>query len=230
MQKAGQRMLGVVVVTGASRGLGLEFVRQLALTGVDVVACCRNLDMAGLCDIAASIRPITMDVTDAASVNRMAESLQGRPVDLLINNAAIRGATGGLSEIDRDGFLDVMAVNVLGPLLVTRALLPNLRSGRGVVANIGSRAGSMVEGIDPDGDYAYKCSKAALNMVTTKLSDDTGLTVLSLHPGWIKTDMGGPDAELDTAESAAALLGLLAKVGPADTRSFRAFDGRAIAW
>ncbi len=230
MKKAGQRVQGVVVVTGASRGLGLEFVRQLALTGVEVVACCRNQNGPDLSRISACIRPMIMDVTNAASVNRMAESLQGRPVDLLINNAAIRGATGGLPDVERDDFLDVMAVNVLGPLLVTRALLPNLRTGRGVVANIGSRAGSMVEGIDPDGDYAYKCSKAALNMVTVKLADDTGLTVLSLHPGWIKTDMGGSAAEVDTAESAAALLALIAKAGPADSGSFRAYDGHSIAW
>lgn len=230
MQKAGQRIRGLVVVTGASRGLGLEFVRQLALADTDVIACCRNPDLPGLSHLGKTVRVVAMDVTDAASVSRMAESLQGRPVDLLINNAAIRGATGGLSEVARDDFLDVMAVNVLGPLLVTRALLPNLRQGRGVVANIGSRAGSMVEGIDPDGDYAYKCSKAALNMVTVKLADDTGLTVLSLHPGWVRTDMGGPDAELDAAESVAALLGLLAKAGTADRGSFRAYNGDLVAW
>lgn len=227
MRGADQLAQGVAVVTGASRGLGLEFVRQLASAGFQVLACCRNPHLSG---VISGVSCVATDVTDAASVNRMAKTLQGRPVDLLINNAAIRGATGGLAEVEHGDFLNVMAVNVLGPLLVTQALLPNLRKGRGVVANIGSRAGSVAEGRDPDGDYAYKCSKAALNMVTVKLADDTGLTVLSLHPGWVKTDMGGAEAELDPAESVTALLSLLAKVSPADSGSFRAYDGSPVAW
>ena len=151
-------------------------------------------------------------------------------MDLLINNAALRGATGGLAQIEPDDFAQVMATNVLGPLLVARALLPNLRAGRGVVANISSRAGSMAEGRDPDGDYAYRCSKAALNMATVTLADETGLTVLSVHPGWIQTDMGGPDAELAPAASARSLLDWLLTAGPADSGSFRTYDGIPVAW
>lgn len=227
MQGTEKRAKGLVVVTGASRGLGLEFARQLALRGHEVIACCRVPPAAqGI----SGVRYVAMDVADGASVDRMAESLLGRPVDLLINNAAIRGATDGLATVERDDFLAVMAVNVLGPLLVTRALLPNLRKGRGLVANIGSRAGSMTEGRDPDGDYAYKCSKAALNMATVKLADDTGLAVISLHPGWVKTDMGGSDAEIDVTASVTALISLLATAGPKDSGSFRAYDGTPIAW
>ncbi len=218
---------GVVVVTGASRGLGFELVRQLALAGHEVVACCRSAPQAVS---HGQVRQIALDVTDLASITQMAAALAGRSVDMLINNAAMRGATGGLSQIEPDDFAQVMATNVLGPLLVTRALLPNLRAGRGVVVNISSRAGSMTEGRDPDGDYAYRCSKAALNMATVTLADETGLTVLSVHPGWIKTDMGGPEAELATGASATALLGWLASAGPADSGSFRTYDGIAVAW
>ena len=218
---------GVVVVTGASRGLGFELVQQLALAGREVVACCRSVPQAAL---HRRVRRIALDVTDPASVTQMAAALAGRPVDLLINNAALRGATGGLARVEPEDFARVMATNVLAPLLVTRALLPNLRAGQGVVANISSRAGSMTEGRDPDGDYAYRCSKAALNMATVTLADETGLTVLSVHPGWIKTDMGGPEADLTTAASASAMLGWLALAGPADSGSFRTYDGIPVAW
>lgn len=220
----------LAVVTGASRGLGREFVRQLAGAGFAVLAGCRCLNATAAAHWEDHVTPFTLDVTDASSAEAAATMLQGQPVDLLINNAALRGATGGLSAVERADFLQVMAVNALGPLLVTRALLPNLRGGRGLVVNISSRAGSMAEGSDPDGDYAYKCSKAALNMATVKLAEDTGLTVLALHPGWVKTAMGGEEADISPAESVTALLALIAKATPADSGTFRAYDGRRVAW
>jgi NAD(P)-dependent dehydrogenase (short-subunit alcohol dehydrogenase family) len=219
---------GLAVVTGASRGLGRELVHQLATRGHEVLALCRN--PADLPLLPGRITALALDVTDAEAAHRAAATLNGRPVDLLINNAAIRGATGGLDEVEQGDFLSVMAVNALGPLLVTRAFLPNLRKGRGLVANISSRAGSMTEGSDPDGDYAYKCSKAALNMATVKLAEDTGLTVLALHPGWLKTAMGGQGAELDPACSAAALLDLLERAGPQHSGQFLTWDGKPVAW
>lgn len=230
MPKANQQASNLVVVTGASRGLGLELVRQLARSGAEVIAACREPERFSTAGMDGQITPIACDVTDADIIARMAAALAGRPLDMLINNAGIRGATDGLDTVEAEDFLSVMAVNVLGPLLVTRALLPNLRLGRGLVANISSRAGSMAEGADPDGDYAYKCSKAALNMATVKLADDTGLTVLSLHPGWIKTDMGGEDAELAVRDSATALLALLAKADHTDSGTFRSYDGATVAW
>ena len=128
------------------------------------------------------------------------------------------------------------SINTLGPVLVTRALLANLRLGHdSVVANIGSRAGSMAEGLldDDDEDYAYRCSKAALNMATVQLARDLepdGIAVLSLHPGWVKTDMGGEEAVLPAADSARALRGIVAAATPALSGSFLAFDGRRVGW
>ena len=220
----------LALVTGANRGIGREFVRQLPAAGYDVVACCRAPEAMDFSGVAGQIALLPLDVSDAASVNKLAVALQGRAIDLLINNAAIRGATGGLDDLERESFLEVMAINVLGPLLVTRALLSHLQAGRGLVANISSRAGSMAEGADPEGDYAYKCSKAALNMATVKLADDTGLIVLALHPGWVKTDMGGADAEISAKDSVAGMVRLLAAAGPADSGSFRAYDGTPVAW
>jgi NAD(P)-dependent dehydrogenase (short-subunit alcohol dehydrogenase family) len=129
-----------------------------------------------------------------------------------------------------------MRVNALAPLLLARALRENLLAGaRRVLANISSRAGSLAEGTldDDDGDYAYRCSKAALNMATVKLAQDfrrDGITVLSLHPGWVRTDMGGKEAAVDVTESAAGLKALIDRATLADTGSFRSYDGRTIAW
>jgi len=153
-----------------------------------------------------------------------------------INNAAVRGDTGGLPTLETDDFLTVMRVNALAPLLVTRALLASLKDGeRRVVANISSRAGSLAEGTldDDDGDYAYRCSKAALNMATVKLAQDLkgdGISVLSLHPGWVQTDMGGSDAVVSVASSAAGLKAIIDRADLADSGSFRAFDGRQVSW
>ena len=188
------------------------------------------------CEGPEGVEPVRLDVTDAASIEALGRRLSGEPLDVLINNAAIRGDDGGLQTLDPEDFLQVMQVNVLGPLMVTRALLPNLRAGRRkVVANIGSRAGSMVEGTidDEDGDIAYRCSKAALNMVTRKLAHDlraSEVSVISLHSGWIKTDMGGNGADLGVDTSAAGLMEMIDTTKLMDTGSFRAYDGSAIAW
>ena len=200
------------VVTGAGRGLGMALSTALRAEGYAVIEATRatGLDLA---------RPETFAA--------FAESLDGRPVDLLVHNAAIRGDTGGLATLDVAEFEAVMRVNVLGPLLLTRALLANLRAGAGRVVMISSRAGSLAEGRSDEGDYAYKCSKAALNMAGLKLADETGLCVLALHPGWVQTEMGGPEADVAPEVSAT---GLLAQIKTAQSGSFRAWDGVRIGW
>lgn len=213
-----------VLVTGASRGLGRTLADLYTAAGCRVIACTRQ----------GGGEPL--DVADEASIAALGERLQGQKVDIVINNAAIRGDAGGLDTLESDGFLDVMRVNALAPLLVARALRPNLAAGRRkVLVNISSRAGSLAEGTldDDEGDYAYRCSKAAMNMATVKLAQDfrrDGIAVISLHPGWVRTDMGGADAAIDVAESAAGLKALIDATTLADTGSFRAYDGRTIAW
>jgi short-subunit dehydrogenase len=161
-----------ILITGANRGIGLEFVRQYAEIGCKIIACCRNslfIDAVQALDVAVEIE--LLDVASSTSIESLGDRLSGRAIDLVINNAAVRGHIGGLADIDADDFLATMQVNVLAPLLLTRALLPALSSGRGrTVAMISSRAGSITEGHDDDGDYAYRCSKAALNMATAKLA------------------------------------------------------------
>jgi NAD(P)-dependent dehydrogenase (short-subunit alcohol dehydrogenase family) len=227
------RQPGTVLVTGAGRGLGRELVRQYTSAGWQVIACGRSFPAKGF-DPGVEFEPL--DVADPTSVSALSARLAGRPLDVLVNNAAVRSPAAGLHRFAADDFLDVLRVNTLGPVLVTRALLANLRLGRDpVVANIGSRAGSMAEGLldDDDDDYAYRCSKAALNMATVQLVRDLqpdGVTVLSLHPGWVKTDMGGEGAVLPVEESAKALRSIIAAAKPESSGAFLAFDGRRVAW
>ena len=200
------------VVTGAGRGLGVALVQALHDDGYEVIAATRS---AGL------------DLSRPETFAPFAATLGHRPLDLLVHNAALRGDTGGLASLQVADFEAVMRVNVLGPLLLTRALLANLRAGAGQVVMISSRAGSLAEGRSDEGDYAYKCSKAALNMAGLKLADETGLSVLALHPGWVQTDMGGPEADVAPEVSAQ---GLLAQIKTAQSGSFRAWDGVRIGW
>ena len=215
---------GTVLITGASRGLGRALADLYAVAGFSVVACMRQGEGEAL------------DVSDAASIAALGDRLKGQPIDIIINNAAVRGDTGGLGSLETDDFLEVMRINALAPLLVARALRPNLAAGRRkVLVNISSRAGSLAEGTvdDEDGDYAYRCSKAALNMATVKLAQDfrrDGIAVVSLHPGWVRTDMGGEEAAIDVAESVRGLKALIDGTTMAETGSFRAYDGRTVAW
>lgn len=219
-----EKQMGTVLITGASRGLGRALADLYAAAGFRVIACLRQ--GAGE----------TLDVSDAGSIAALGARLEGQSIDIVINNAAIRGDTGGLASLEAEDFLEVMRINALAPLLLARALRPNLVAGRRkVLVNISSRAGSLAEGTidDEDGDYAYRCSKAALNMATVKLAQDfrrDGIAVISLHPGWVRTDMGGAEASVDVAESAWGLKALIDAVTMAETGSFRAYDGRAVAW
>ncbi|WP_018098364.1 SDR family NAD(P)-dependent oxidoreductase [Sinorhizobium meliloti] len=222
-----------MLITGASRGLGQELARQYAAAGWQVIACVRQPSAR---DGETGIERRILDVTDARSMAALAESLGEQPIDVLINNAGVRGDTGGLSTVRREDFLEVMRVNALAPILIVQALLRNLLAGGDrIVANISSRAGSLAEGTldDDEGDYAYRCSKAALNMATVKLAQDLRphrVTVLSLHPGWVRTDMGGHQASVPVAESAAGLKAIIDRAGLAESGSFRAFDGRTVSW
>lgn len=224
---------GTALVTGAGRGLGRELARQYAADGWQVIACGRRLPPGGF-EPGVEFQPL--DAADPASISALAARLAGRPLDVLVNNAAVRSPAAGLHRLEPDGFLAVLRINTLAPVLATRALLPNLRLGRDpVIANISSRAGSMAEGLldDDDDDYAYRCSKAALNMATVQLARDLladGITVLSLHPGWVRTDMGGEGAVLPVADSATALRSIIAAATAERSGTFLAFDGRALCW
>ena len=220
-----------VLITGGQRGLGLELARQFRDDGFHVIAAGRHASMGE-----AGLEPLLLDLASDQSIAGVSASLAGRPIDILVHNAALRGAVDGLDAVERADFLATMTVNAYAPLVLTRALMPNIERGtRKLVAMISSRAGSNAEGHvgNEDGDYAYRMSKAALNMATTKLAHDLRLrqvAVIAFHPGWVRTDMGGADAPLGMDESARGLKALMLASTLADTARFRTHDGQDIGW
>lgn len=209
------------LVTGAYRGLGLCLVRQLSASGARVFALSRSAGLALPC-----VTHVAYDQSDADSITAAAQAVS-TPIDYVIHNAAIRGDTGGLATLTADHLAEVMRINVAGPLLLTRALLSHLSPGA-TLAFISSRAGSFTEGHDPDGDYAYCLSKAALNRAVAKLGDDLPFRVLALHPGWLRTDMGGDEAPDDPETAANRILSLLVNPKGPRTGSFCDSYGKTI--
>jgi len=218
-----------VVITGGNRGIGLELARLYAEAGDEVVLGVRRPETAS----GAPGEVLPLDVASDASVGAFAEALGGRPVDVLVNNAGVIGP-GRQSTRDTDfgGFLDALNINTLGPLRVTQALLPNLKAAGGAkLAIISSRMGSLAHA--SSGQIAYRASKAAVNKLVQCLAADLasdGITVVSLHPGWVRTDMGGPSADIAPEESARGLKAVIYGLSPAETGQFRNYDGTAISW
>ncbi|MGB5578354.1 MAG: SDR family oxidoreductase, partial [Woeseiaceae bacterium] len=211
-----------VLITGANRGLGLEFARQYAADGWNVIGTARSPAKADELN-ALSVEVVQLDVANPASVDALAESLAGRPIDLLVNNAGIFPRVNKIEAINFDDYSRTIAVNALGPIRVTRALLGNLRLGKSkTIVNITSRLGSIALN-DFGGFYGYRESKAALNMFTKTLAIELGpegFTCLTIHPGWVKTDMGGANANLTPEESIRGMRGVIQKLGPADTGTY----------
>ena len=200
------------LVTGASRGLGLSLTRHLAAHGARVLALSRKPGpLAGHW----GVTHISYDQASETAIHAAVDAVAG-PVDYVIHNAAIRGDTGGLGTLTATDLSEVMQINVAGPLILTRALLPVLAPGA-VLGFISSRAGSFTEGHDPDGDYGYCLSKAALNRAVAKLADDLHYTILAIHPGWLSTDMGGPEAPEDPDTAAKNIVSLLSRADRPET-------------
>lgn len=232
-----------VLITGASRGLGLEFARQYADDGWRVIATYhRRESVARLREISGDIHIRPMDVANPSEIEAVATDLRGEAIDVLVNNAGIHGprdASASFGRIDVATWLDVMRVNAMAPLKVTEAFLEHVRaSDQKRVVFISSRAGSIVErGLlahqKPGGSYIYRSSKAALNAVARGLAFDLGaegIGVLVLHPGWVKTDMGGPDATIDDETSVSGMRRIIRESSPADSGTFRNYDGEVIPW
>ena len=228
-------MTSVVLVTGAGRGIGFELARRYAVAGWTVLATVRNPEAAAaLKALPGSVETLDLDVSDAASVAALVRRLGGRPIDLLINNAGIYGPDSDqLGRFDYGAWERVLAVNTLGPLRVTEALLPNLRAGsKRTVATLTSAMGSIADNTS-GGALFYRSSKAALNAAMKTLAialRSERFTVVVLHPGWVRTDMGGPAATLDVATSAAGLIEVIAGLAPADTGRFLNYNGAALPW
>ena len=215
-----------VVVVGASRGIGREFVRQYAADGWQVFATVRAPD-GGLGE---GVTELIADVTDEASLTAAAARLPDA-VDLLILNAGVGSRDGALATVEAAKWTEVMATNALGPLLAARAMGPKVRDG-GTIAALSSTLGSI--GANTGGGlYTYRMSKAALNAGLKTLAIELKrrrIAVAALHPGWVKTDMGGAGAEVAVGESVAGLRRVIADVTPERTGAFLDYRGNALPW
>jgi NAD(P)-dependent dehydrogenase (short-subunit alcohol dehydrogenase family) len=221
------------IVTGANRGIGLELVRQLVARGVKVEAGCRIPDTADELR-ATGARVHALDVSSDASVAAFARALDGVAIDLVINNAGLYGgARQRVADFDHAAATRTFETNALGALRVTQAFLPHLRRGAGKkLAHISSRMGSIGATTSP-GDLAYRVSKVALNMISKsialELHDDHIISIV-VHPGWVRTEMGGPNAPMTAAESARGILAQIDAARIADSGAFLDLKGERCAW
>ena len=236
-------MTDTVLVSGANRGLGLEWVRQLVGRVDRLFATCRRPgDADALQELAAShpdtITVVELDVTDPAAIDAAADRVRedAGALDLLLNNAGVNG--GGSSDrfgtVDADTMTDVLRVNAVGPHLMTQSFADLLRAAAGgaTVVNVTSQLGSIARTSD-GGWHSYKTSKAALNMCTRLQAgtlEDDGVTVVAMHPGWVRTDMGGANARLSTEEAVSGMLDVIDGLSPADAGRFLAYDGEELPW
>ncbi len=223
-------------ITGCNRGIGLGLVEHYLKSGDAVIAFCRNRDTASELTALQSLGQLhilTMDVNDNASIQAAVSQIENHPVDLLINNAGVGGGQQqSLEDIDPQQWLQVLQTNTLSPLFVTRALLPNLGlSQNPKVMIISSQLGAI--SYNNIGLYAYESSKAAVNKVVRGLAIDLkeqGITVCALHPGWVKTDMGGPNAEISVEVSVIGLANTIDNLNLSQTGSFWQWDGEEHPW
>ncbi|MEQ1801671.1 MAG: SDR family oxidoreductase [Gammaproteobacteria bacterium] len=236
----------VVLITGASRGLGLELTRQYAVEGATVIATCR--DPAGSAELAAlaarhpgAIRVEALDVTDHAAVDALAARYQGRPIDILINNAGDIGPRDPdrtrlheqqLGTLNYAEWRRVLEINTLSPAKVAEAFVEHVAaSSRKLMLFVSSTTGSNVEGVYPT--FAYCSSKAALNKVVTMLAmalKPRGITCAALCPGYVKTRLGGDLAPLGVEESITGLRRVIAELDLSRTGTFTRYNGETIPW
>ncbi|MEM9065961.1 MAG: SDR family oxidoreductase [Planctomycetota bacterium] len=215
----------IAIVTGANRGIGLQLVHELASAGMEVIALVR--DPSRMPSDSPAARVVRADVADDRSIEDAAAAIEG-PCDLLICNAGVFHREPALAGFRRDAFLDTMSVNVAGPISVCSAFRPHLMLGsQKRILMISSQMGS-IERAQGAGEFGYRCSKAALNMATKVIANELGpegFSVASAHPGWVKTDMGGPDARVEVADSARALATIAQGLAPETNGRMLDFDG-----
>jgi NAD(P)-dependent dehydrogenase (short-subunit alcohol dehydrogenase family) len=231
--------MATLLITGANRGLGLEFARQYLAEGDAVIAACRKPGAARSLqhlerDSKGALTLTELDVADATSVKRAAARVQAPAIDILINSAGLLGDSGQtIGSIDYDEWMRILDVNVLGPMRVCEAFLDRVaRSERRLIVTLTSGMGSLADNTS-GGSIAYRTSKAAVNMAMRTAAIDLeprGLTCIVINPGWVKTDMGGPNAKLSPEQSVGAMRRVIAKLGPDDSGRFYNYDGREFPW
>jgi NAD(P)-dependent dehydrogenase (short-subunit alcohol dehydrogenase family) len=224
-----------VLITGASRGLGLEYAHQYADEGWRVIATCRDPKNAvELASIEGQVEIHELDIGDHGQILSLANSLRKEAIDLLLNNAGIFGPRPSkLGGIEYDTWEDVMRINVMSPLKVCESFGTHVAaSDLKKIAIMSSKMGSMGDN-NSGGSYVYRSSKAALNAVMKSLSVDLGargISVVILHPGWVRTDMGGSGGLIDAPESVNGLRQVIKGLNLENSGRFYNYDGLEIPW
>lgn len=229
-----------LLITGANRGIGLEFCKQYAADGWRVLACCRDPSKADSLNKLAARYPDliqlhALTVTDHEQIEQLARTLADESIDLLINNAGVYPAADkrGFGHTDYAEWMDAFIINTMAPLKMVEAFVQQImRSKLKLIVTITSQMGSIDDN-GSGGSYLYRSSKAAANMVVKSLAVDLkekGITSVAFNPGWVKTDMGGPNAMISVEQSVSDMRKVIASLTPADTGKFIGNDGVVIPW
>jgi len=225
-----------VLVTGANRGLGYEFVKQYSENGFDVLACCRNVHEAKklkeLQGISDNIKIYELDVGNIKIIKNLSQQLQNETIDVLINNAGIyRSSTIG--NINYDEWIESFKVNTIAPYQIVENFLNQIiNSDLKKVVSITSKMGSIDDNTS-GGSYIYRSSKTALNSMMRSLTHDLknqGVATLTLHPGWVRTDMGGPGGWINSIESVQGMIKQIDKLTIDDSGKYLDYAGKTINW
>jgi NAD(P)-dependent dehydrogenase (short-subunit alcohol dehydrogenase family) len=225
-----------VLITGANRGIGLEFTKQYAADGWNVLACCRHpqsaMALQALAQANPQIKIHTLDVADFAQIDALATQLKDEEVDVLINNAGVYPSSS-FGDVDYNAWAEGFKINSMAPLKMAEAFVQQLTRGQlKKIATLTSKMGSIDDNTSGE-SYSYRSSKCAVNMVMKSLSIDLkpyGISVVTLHPGWVQTDMGGSNALISAQTSVSGLRKVIEQLNPSITGKFIAYDGKAINW
>ncbi len=240
-----------VLITGAGRGLGLEMARQYLADGWQVIACARSPDrcpelsaLAGQANKpGAQLEIVALDVTDHAAIDALAEKMRGQPIDVLLNSAGTMGAGnfaaqgiafGKFGTSDFPDWEQTFRINTIGPLKMAEAFVTHVAQSRqkkivSLTSIIGSITKNTIGGL-----YAYRASKAALNAIMHSLAIDLGrkyqIIAIPIHPGWVRTDMGGPRADIDAATSVSGMRAVIAGLDLAKAGRYWMYNGEELPW
>lgn len=221
-----------LLITGANRGLGLEFAKQFQQKGYQVIATARNPSEASELN-ALGIQVEPLDTSDPESLKKLAHKLKETPIDILINNAGVYlDHNADFLNLTPEQLNGTFAVNSTSPIMVTQALFPHLKKGNlKQIINISSQMGSIEN--NSGGSYAYRSSKAALNQLTKTLAielDPLGFTVIALHPGWVQTDMGGKGATYTPQVAIEHMIEVIGNLSQKNSGQFLDLNGQNLPW
>jgi NAD(P)-dependent dehydrogenase (short-subunit alcohol dehydrogenase family) len=228
--------MNTVLITGANRGIGNALVEEFINHQWRVIACCRQpneKDFAHL-DSTTNLTLHSLDVTDESQIQRLAKNCKTEKIDILLHVAGLYGPNGiRFGETPVEPWLEVLKVNTIAPLKITEALIEQVtRSQHKTIVVISSEMGS-ISCNEWGNAYLYRSSKAALNAVVKSLSidlKDQGVRALAIHPGWVKTDMGGPEATMPVTDSAHYIYQLLTQKTPLKSGGFFDYRGKQLPW